>query len=58
MEKAQKLRGQILTRHSQAAQLVAGIKAEVPDWRFAHNPQNVGELDSWAFAIVHERVWV
>ena len=41
LEKAQKLRSQILTTQSQAAQLVAASKADSQAWRFA----NVGELE-------------
>ena len=38
-------RGRILTTQSQAAQLVAANKSRLPDWHFANNPQNVGELE-------------
>ena len=41
LERAQKLRSQILTTQSQAAQLVAASKADSQAWRFA----NVGELE-------------
>ena len=40
-----KVRARILTQQSQAAQLVPAIKARLPDWHFANNPQNVGELE-------------
>ena len=48
LEKAHKLRGHILTAQSQATQLVAAINADEPAWRFARNPQNVGELEALA----------
>ena len=48
LEKAQKRRGHILTTQSQATQLVAAINADEPAWRFARNPQNVGELEALA----------
>ena len=34
-----------MTTQSQAAQLLAAIKSRLPDWHFANNPQNVGELE-------------
>ena len=46
LDNAQKLRGQILTAQTQAAELVAAIKADLPDWHFANNPQNLGEVET------------
>ena len=46
LEKGQKLRGQILTVKSEAAELVAAIKADQPDWHFANNPQNLGQIET------------
>ena len=37
-----------MTTQSQAAQRVAAIKSCLPDWHFANNPQNVGELERLA----------